>query len=104
MREKKPPTPVGVGGVGGGWLLVAAQNHGRVNLTVAVLHTSTLVADRVRRGLVVRSDRGHNESLTLTVDNTVDDLGRSDGGLGLASVAHAISVIAPPSQCQYPIM
>lgn len=67
--------------------IVAAQNHSRVNLTVAVLHTATLVADCVRRGLVVRSDRVHGESLTLTVDNPVD--GSGGGDFGVASFAHA---------------
>ena len=78
-----------MGGVGGGWLLVAAQNHGGINLTVRVLHTATLVADRVRRGTVFRGDRSHGEPLTLTVDNPVDNLSRSDVGRSAASFAHA---------------
>ena len=86
MREKKPPTPVGVGGVGGGWLLVAAQNHGGINLTIGVLHTSTLVADGVGRRLVFGRHGLHDETLTLPVDNTVDD--GSGGDFGVASFAH----------------
>lgn len=86
MRVKKNhPHPHGCGWRG--WLLVAAQDHSRVNLTVAVLHTATLVADCVRRGLVVRSDRVHGESLTLAVDHTVDDFGGRD--FDAASFAHA---------------
>lgn len=74
--------------MGGGWLLVAAQNHGGVNLAIAVLHTTTLVADGVGCSDVLSRHGLHDETLTLPVDNTVDNLGRSDGGLGLAAIAH----------------
>ena len=67
--------------------IVGREDHGRVNLTVAVLHTATLVSDCVRRGLVLRGDRVDDETLTLAVDDAVDGTGRSDFGAGL--LAHA---------------
>ena len=67
--------------------IVRGENHSRVNLTVAVLHTATLVSDCVRRGLVLRCQCVDDETFTLTVNDAVDGTGRSD--LGAGSFAHA---------------
>ena len=79
-----------------GWLLVAAQNHGGVDLAIGILDTANFVANRVRRSDVFARQRGHSETLTLAIHNTVDGTGTEfrdgygiDGRFGAASFAHA---------------